>query len=316
MKYFSLLIVITLFFLMVCCSSGGKNRSPFRITETDQKIELKEDTNTVFIYQKKPKTRNGDYLCNNYIHPLYNLNGDVMTEEFPPDHPYHRGVFWAWHQLYADGKRLGDGWTNDSIAQDVMKVNYKNRKEQVQFKIDVSWRSLVYGNGQPFMYEKTVITVHKADSSLRKIDFDIRLTAAVPNLQIGGSADQKGYGGFCVRMRTPSGLIFTSANGPVTPQDLQIKAGPWMDFSGMFDIAPRISGITILCHPSMPDYPEPWILRQKGSMQNVVFPGRERIDVPMNKSVVLRYRLIIHNGGAGSLNIPQLQEEYARTESN
>jgi hypothetical protein len=316
MKSFSPLIAIPLLFLMICCSSEEKNRSQFRITETDQKIELKEDTNTVFVYQKKPKTLNGEYVCNNYIHPLYDLDGNVMTEEFPPDHPYHRGVFWAWHQLYADGKRLGDGWTNDSIAQDVVNVKYEYGKDQVQFKIDVSWRSLVYGNGKQFMNERTTITVHRADSSLRKIDFDIRLTAAVPNLQIGGSADQKGYGGFCVRMRLPEGLVFSSDKGPVTPQELQIKAGPWMDISGMFDIIPLKSGITILCHPSMPDFPEPWILRQKGSMQNVVFPGRERIDVPMTKPVILRYRLIVHKGDAASINIPHLQEEYARSESN
>jgi len=316
MKYFSLFIVAVLLFLMVCCSSWEKSRSLFRITETDQKIEVREDTNIVFIYQKKPKTLDGVYVCNNYIHPLYNLNGDVLTEEFPPDHPYHRGVFWAWHQLYVDGRRLGDGWTNDSIAQDVVNVKYEYGKDQVRLRSDVAWRSLVYGNGKPFMNEKTTITVHKADSSLRKIDFDIRLTAAVPNLQIGGSADQKGYGGFCVRMRLPEGMVFTSDTGPVTPQELQIKAGPWMDFSGMFDITPQISGITILCHPSMPDYPEPWILRQKGSMQNVVFPGRDRIDVPANKPLILRYRLIVHNGDAASLNIHRLHEEYAGTESN
>jgi hypothetical protein len=89
-----------------------------------------------------------------------------------------------------------------------------------------------------------------------------------------------------------------------------------MDFSGKFGIGPEISGLTILCSPTMPDYPEPWILRKKGSMQNVVFPGSNRIDIPMGKPVVLRYRLIIHNGDAGSLDIPQLQAEYAKMKIN
>jgi AcrR family transcriptional regulator len=31
-----------------------------------------------------------------YIHPLYGLDGEVMTEDFPVDHRHHRGVFWAW----------------------------------------------------------------------------------------------------------------------------------------------------------------------------------------------------------------------------
>jgi len=271
-----------------------------------------EDSNTVFIYQKKPKTLTGEYVCNNYIHPLFNLNGDVLTEEFPPDHLFHRGVFWAWSQLYVENKRIGDGWKNDSIAQDVAQVRFENGRDRVRFKIDVFWRSLVYGDGKPFMAEKTTITIHRLDTGIRKIDFDIRLKALVPGLQIGGSADKKGYGGFSIRMRLPDDMIFTSGNGPVVPQELQIKAGPWMDFSGRFGISPEISGITILCNPGNPDYPEPWILRQKGSMQNVVYPGRERIDVLMNRPVVLRYRLIIHKGNASSLNIPRLMEEYTK----
>jgi hypothetical protein len=138
----------------------------------------------------------------------------------------------------------------------------------------------------------------------------------VPQLKIGGSADLKGYGGFCVRMRLPDSLNFTSEIGPVVPQELQIKAGPWMDFSGRFGTGPEISGITILCNPGMPDYPEPWILRQKGSMQNIVFPGQQSIDIPMDKPIILHYRLVIHNGNAGSLDMNQLQKEYSKIRSN
>ncbi len=108
--------------------------SPFTIAETDQTLELTEGTGIVFVYQKMPKSLTGQYVCNNYIHPLYNLSGDVMTEEFPPDHPYHRGVFWAWHQLYADGKRLGDGWTNDSITQEVADVKSEILEDRVKLK--------------------------------------------------------------------------------------------------------------------------------------------------------------------------------------
>ena len=316
MKYFLLILFAQILFIMVCCSSAEKQKSPFNIIETDQKIELLENGKPVFVYQKKPKTLTGQYICNNYIHPLYNLNGDILTEEFPADHLYHRGVFWAWHQLYADGKRLGDGWTTDSISHEVVNGRSEKTGDRVQFMLDVLWHSLVFADGKPFIDERTIITVHKLGAGVRKIDFEIKLKARVPELQLGGSADQKGYGGFSVRMRLPDGLIFTSDKGPVTPQDLQVKAGPWMDFSGKFGVGPEISGITILCHPGMPDYPEPWILRQKGSMQNVVFPGQQRINLLMDKPVVLRYRIIIHNGNSETLNIPGLQREYAKMYSN
>jgi hypothetical protein len=316
MKYSSLITVVSFMFLMACSSSGEGRKSPFTLTETEEGLELSENGNRVFFYQKKPKTLTGQYICNNYIHPLYDLNGDTLTEEFPPDHPYHRGIYWAWHQLYAGNTRLGDGWTNDSISQEVVNISSEMESNFVRLRLNVLWRSIVAEADKPFIEERTTITVHKLDADLRKIDFEIVLNGMVKGVQIGGSADQKGYGGFCVRLKLTDSLIFYSANGPVIPRELQIEAGPWMDFSGRFGTGSEISGITILCHPGMPDYHEPWILRQKGSMQNVVFPGSGRLDVPMDNPVVLRYRIIVHNGNAGNLNIPRLQQEYANMKTD
>lgn len=83
-----------------------------------------------------------------------------------------------------------------------------------------------------------------------------------------------------------------------------------MDFSGSFGANSQKSGLSVLCHPTTPNYPAPWILRQKTSMQNCVFPGRQRIDLPLDKPVVLRYRLVVHNGSATDINLPQLKAEY------
>lgn len=102
-------------------------------------------------------------------------------------------------------------------------------------------------------------------------------------MQIGGSEDAKGYGGFCARIKLPKSLVFTSAGGPVVPLEGQVLAGAWIDFSALDSAHRAQSGLAILCHPSTPNYPAPWILRQTGSMQNVVFPGAGRIEVPMDK---------------------------------
>ena len=31
-----------------------------------------------------------------YFHPVYGLDGEVLTDDFPKDHLYHRGMYWAW----------------------------------------------------------------------------------------------------------------------------------------------------------------------------------------------------------------------------
>jgi hypothetical protein len=313
-RYLFLISLILITVLMTNCASKELKKSPFLFKNSDQGIELLENGKPVFFYQRTPKSLTGEYICSNYIHPLYSLNGDTLTEEFPADHPYHRGVFWTWHQLFADNVNLGDGWINDGISQDVITAKTEKKSDRALISLDVLWKSKILQNGKPFLHEHTRIIVHQLNDDLRKIDFEITLKPLIPGLQIGGSADKKGYGGFCVRLKCPEDLVFTSEKGSITPQELQSDSGPWMDFSAGFSMSPAVSGLTILCHPGNPNFPEPWILRQKGSMQNVVFPGENKISIPVNKPVVLRYRIIIHNGGAGSLDIPALQTEYGKTE--
>jgi hypothetical protein len=312
MNYIFLIIVSLLNLVLTGNFNPQTKTSPFIIKKTEQGIELLENGKPVFFYQRKPKTLTGQYICSNYIHPLYSINGDILTEEFPPDHPYHRGIFWTWHQLYVNDKSLGDGWINDGISQDVIDIKTKTSKDRAQFDFEVMWNSSTFQKGTLFIKEHTTIIVHKLEAGIRKIDFEITLNSLVEGLQIGGSADEKGYGGFCARIKLPDDLIFTSEKGGTKPQELQIKAGPWMDFSADFGKNSKVSGLTILCHPTTPNYPEPWILRQKGSMQNVVYPGQNRTTIAMDKPVVLRYRIIIHNGNAESINIPALQSEYEK----
>jgi len=290
------------------CSSKKKG---FVFTDTEQGIRLKENGKPVFFYQKLPKSLTGEYVCSNYIHPLYNLAGDTLTEEFPPDHPYHRGIFWTWHQLYIGTNSLGDGWINDGISQTVVKILTEQKDNNAEINVDVLWQSDTLSHDKPFMKEKTSIIVHPLENDVRLIDFRIELNALIENLELGGSNDPKGYGGFCVRLKIPDNMIFTSENGPVTPQELQISSGRWMDFSGAFGNKTSTNGVAILCSPDNPVYPSPWILRQKGSMQNAVFPGRERIKLSIDKPVVLKYRLVIHNGDVKSIDLNKFQKEYS-----
>lgn len=312
MSYRFYLPILLFVFFMSCSSSQRTQKSVFTFKENDQGILLLENGNPVFFYQEKTKLLAGQYKVNNYLHPLYTLAGDTLTEESPEDHPYHRGIFWGWHQHYIDNISIGEGWIMEGIYQEVTNAGKEIINGSASMDLSVLWRSSLYQNGKPYIEEKTKIIVYPKEKNIRKIDFEISLKALIPGVQIGGSDDEKGYGGFCPRVKLPDGLVFTSTEGPVKPQNTQIKAGPWMDLSGAYGRNGEINGLTIMCHPSTPNYPAPWILRQKASMQNIVFPGRERINVPMEKPIVLRYRLIIHDGNAASVDLPKLQSDYEK----
>jgi len=283
-------------------------KTHFIMEENSEGIKLLENGNPVFFYQREPKAVKNLFSFNNYLHPVYNLQGDNITEEFPSDHLHHRGIFWAWHQIYIDDQSIGDQWMMENISQEVVSVKKKMSKKIAQFNIDVLWKSSAWQNGKPFVEENTTITVHRSEVNIRKIDFEIVLKPLTTGVQLGGSDDEKGYGGFCVRVKLPENTVFTSGKGRVTPQNLQIISGPWMDISSSLNSNGEKTGLAILCHKSTPHYPEPWILRQERSMQNVVFPGRER--TKLDNPVTLRYRVVIHNGDANTLDLSALQAEY------
>ena len=288
-------VFLFLFFTLISRSFVECN-SGFSFEETKEGVMLTENGKSVFFYQKKNKSPDGKHFFSNYLHPLYDLNGDTLTKEFPPDHKHHRGIFYAWHQHYIGSENIGDGWLMDGITYNVKEVKTSVNPGNAKLNITAMWTSTKWNNSKPYIEEHTTITVFPADKNCRIIDFTIELRALTRGVSIGGSNDEKGYGGFSCRIKMPDGLTFTSKKGKVKPQRLQVEAGRWMDFSAPFGSDDEVSGVTLICDKTNPGYPQAWILRQKNSMQNVVYPGRERVEIPIDKPLVLKYKMIIHKG--------------------
>ncbi len=93
---------------------------------TEEGVLVRENNDRVLFYQRKTKTLNGAYARANYVHPLFGLDGTVLTEEFPEDPPHNhwhqRGIFWAWHQVLTDGNPMGDMWDCEDFKWDVRSV--------------------------------------------------------------------------------------------------------------------------------------------------------------------------------------------------
>ena len=291
------------------------SRSPLSIIEQDEGFLFREGDRRILFYQLKPKSIHGKYERTNYIHPLYGLDGEVLTEDFPSDHLHQRGIYWAWHQAFAGEQRLGNSWALEDFDWDIRVTKILPTDEGTSaLKVVADWMSSRWLNDQkrpkPFVTETTVVRVHRAEGGLRKIDFEIRLRALEDQLRLGGSEDDKGYGGFSARIRLPKDIEFLGRNGPVTPERTSVEAGPWLDFSGSFGASGGRAGLAILCHPSVPGFPQRWILRASGSMQNPVYPGRRPVLLPRDEPLVLRYRLIVHRGGLDRAQLDKLQAEY------
>ncbi|MEP3386146.1 MAG: DUF6807 family protein, partial [Flavobacteriaceae bacterium] len=269
MRYFSLL-------LLYICLSNTVLPQHIAILVQDSGVLFKEGNDSILFYQTANKSSNGSYKRSNYVHPLYGLNGHVLTEDFPADHPHHRGLFWAWHQLYVGEKRIGDGWlTKDFSWELVSVVALEQQGKEKCIESKVVWKSPHWvdsvGNKKPIVTERTTISVYPAEKNYRLIDFKISLLAEQPDTRIGGSEDKKGYGGFSLRMKSIKDLKFRNLEGSIKPNSLPIQTTGWMDMEATVS-ENSMSSIAVLGHPENPGYPNPWVLRAKNSMQNAVYP--------------------------------------------
>ncbi len=286
MKYLVLFISFCSIFSIDVLSQG------LTAVKSPEGIEILEKGNRVLFYQVKPKSQNGKYERAGYVHPLYSLKGNILTEDFPEDHPYHHGIFWAWHQIILNGKQIADGWTSDSISWTVKKTTVRRGKQNISINAEVIWWSQAASKVRSaIVKENTIIVVHSLMNGKRIIDFDIHLAALVDSLKIGGSDDPKGYGGFCLRLKLPEDIQFVSNDTLVAPQETAVTAGRQMNFRGSFDGASSSkSSVSLTANPDKDLQNYSWILRNKGSMQNAVFPGREPV-VLTKKGIRLKYSL-------------------------
>lgn len=279
-----------------------------------------ENKDSILSYQIAEKSLNGRYSRCNYIHPLFGLDGQVLTEDFPEDHLHHRGVFWAWHQLYIGDKQMGDSWELKDFSYTIASVKeIKDGGNAKGIQTEVFWKSNLWvdakGAEKAMVKEVTTIKVYPADKTFRQIDISISLLALEPNMRIGGSENIKGYGGFSTRMRLPEAIVFMGSSGQLKPQKTPVQSDYWMDFSGAMGINGTQGGLSILCHPENPSPSNQWILRAKNSMQNAVYPFPGATPVPLSQTTptLLRYRLIVHNGHFNRDALKSNYTAYSRT---
>ncbi len=262
----------------------------------------------VLFYHTGTNTWKNNWARSNYIHPVNGLNGQVLTEDFPEDHPYHRGLFWAWQQVFVNGERVGDAWHLQKVQRTVQQVKVHRHRSSVELESIVHWTVPSYREGKkPFLRERVIIRVLPRKKDHRLIELKIALQALAESVRIGGADNDKELGGLGVRLDVPDDLRFTSPEGEVSARRTPVAEAPWCTFTGSFGGGPR-SNVTVMTHPDTPGFPPRWILRDRPSMQNPVFPGRNPVQVPSRRQLKLRYGLVIHEGGQGHT----LYERYTR----
>jgi hypothetical protein len=287
-------------------SSGAGFRFVERADEGT--LTLYEGDRAVLVYNFTDRLKPGlaaDRRRACYIHPIFGLDGETLTEDFPPEgHFHHRGLCWTWAEVKV-GDRLTDPWDLRGIRARFRR--WSERQAGPETAVLAAEDDWVLDEKQVVATEEIRLRVAKASDVGQAIDLDWRLEAKVGALQIAGRK-KAGYGGLMLRFPALPETVLTTDAGP-QPTDANLKAAAWADLSSKFGGKSDRSGAAIFVHPQHPNTPVGWTLRKYGFL-NPAWPGTNPVTLEPGKPLVLRYRLWIHRGDAMAGAIRQAYEAY------
>jgi hypothetical protein len=234
-----------------------------------------------------------------YIHPLYGLEGEMITRDWPPGgHPHHRAIFWAWPEVEY-GTERGDIYALQRVyARPSGKIEYKSGPVFAEIIAENLW---MWENTEPIVREHAVIRVYRATSTTRIIDLTIKLDAIKDSITIA-TRNTDSYGGLNLRMMTPESQEISYFKDEADSKPRRA----WSDFNGIFEGTESTSGLMVLQHQDNPDYPGDWVEYPHLAWVQPTFPAAgSRYPLSTEKSLILRYRLIVHAGGRPDVEISE-----------
>ncbi|MBN2505292.1 MAG: PmoA family protein [Verrucomicrobia bacterium] len=269
----------------------------------EQSLGLWEGAQPVLVYNHGVRRKAGvpaDRARSTYVHPIYGLDGEVLTDDFPKDHYHHRGLFWAWPHVEVGGKE-SSLWDLRGIEQRWVKwLRRDTRPGCAVLGVENGW----FVGDRQVLREEFWCRVGRATAESRGLDVELTLVPLEQPVVLRG-AEGKSYGGLTLRFAPGKATAITTSQGR-GKADLAMTRLTWADLSARF--ANRESGAAIFIAPDHPDYPPTWLTRHYGVLC-VGWPGVKALTLPAGRPAICRYRLWLHRG---RLDPEQLEKAYDR----
>ena len=325
-------------FFLVCTAAGQRlfAAETFLFKENDQKqLTLSEGSLPVLTYQynvvehKNVPQRDRRRLAGCYVHPLYGINGEILTDSAPVDHYHQHGVFWKWPHVEIhepDGQITHyDLWTSDTdLHQHFIRwIGKTISDETATIEVENGWFIGNPKEGNKIMTEQVKIIAHRiqkgGDVACRAVDFEFLWQPTTHPIRLRGS-EGKSYGGFSMRLKPfvaegkslaeRSDVNRITVPSGIAEEDLLETPLAWADYTSIFRHPAtgvmHPGGLAFFVPKTQPDYPPTWLTRYYGTL-NVGWPGVQGRTFQPGEEIKLCYRIWIHEG---TVTVPQLEKAY------
>lgn len=242
-----------------------------------------------------------------YVFPLNGPAGRSLTRmghpHDPVSHSHHNSVWLSHHDV--NGVSFWDDRGKGRIVVQRVETLEDGNNEAAVVTV-AQWRS----ETGPLLNERrrTAIRLLPRDEWLLLID--VQLSAVTTNVTLGKTP----FGLIGVRMAKTIGVndgggTIRNSEGAVDEKEVFWKPARWIDYSGPITPQAR-EGVTLMDHPSNPNHPSAFHVRNDGWMgASLTFDGPRVIEP--GKPLHLRYGLYVHAGVPDSPSIEQQWKFFA-----
>ncbi|MCL2348139.1 MAG: PmoA family protein [Planctomycetaceae bacterium] len=255
-----------------------------------------------------------------YMHPLFGLNGEKLTDDFPADHYHHHGMFWAWPHVKI-GHAEHDFWneTTDLEQRFVKWLAKETGEHGAVLAVENGW----FVGEKKVMIERVWFRSFKRHDGSRSLDVRLFFIPVDETIVLRG-AEEKSYGGLCVRFKPevapendPDWINATRITVPngIAKDDLPDTPLEWADFTSRFDGRKTPSGAAIFVPPGHPDFPPTWLTRYYGPMC-VGWPGVKDRAFEPQKPFSIEYRIWIHENEVDLKQLTGAYQSYCAANKN
>ncbi len=231
-----------------------------------------------------------------YFHPLATPSGMVLTDLRPPDHPWHRGLWFSWKYINGLNYWEEDPQTHRSeAATELVESKFEPRGDgSAELKFSLSYHPW---NAPAVLTEQRTIEISAPANGRYEINWTSEFTAvtnvSLTRTPLPGEPDGKtwgGYAGLSLRLnKAMSGWAFSNDSGATGVTALHGKRARWLKFAAGADLP----AVTIFDDARNLRYPSPWYVDQEMPFFSPALLFKKSLTLAPREKMVLHYKILI-----------------------
>ena len=253
----------------------------------------------------------GDDYPRPFFFPVVSPSGALLTRmghPGAPDHDHHLSIWFAHYKVMGI-----DFWGNASgaVIRQLQWLAYDDGDDSCRMAVELGWFD--GHDPAPLLKQELICEVRPLAA---KNEFTLELQSRFVPVSESLEFEKTNFGFLAVRVAKSLSAVFgggvlTSSEGTQSEKNLFEQSARWIDYSGPTNRdGNQIEGITYFDHPSNPDQPTSWHVRDDGWL--CASPCmKSSILTKKQETLMLRYLLHIHSGSINAEQANKMHSEFS-----